>query len=210
MHCLSRYEALWKFREQSNKVENDRPSPEIPHDSRTNSRVLARVCDVEGGTICSKNSTFVSITFEDGRVNKRIFQESGVKYPGCQRLFHRGFRTSGTQGRCEGERQLNIYNPFSNPSFLLFCIHHHKVYERQNKSYTRDWVTILSIYVILIAIRKEKLIGLQGDKAIETSRSNFAAHMISDNLLSLHCFAILSFRTFEEVLFRASFLWPLT
>ena len=26
-----------------------------------------------------KNSTFVSTTFEDGRVNKRIFQESSVK-----------------------------------------------------------------------------------------------------------------------------------
>ena len=61
------------------KSKNDCPSPEIPHESRTNSRVLARVCDVEGGAICSKNSTFVSRTFEDGRVNKRIFQESSVK-----------------------------------------------------------------------------------------------------------------------------------
>ena len=40
------------------KSQNDRPSPEIPHESRTNSRVPARVCDVEGGVVCSKNSTF--------------------------------------------------------------------------------------------------------------------------------------------------------
>ena len=37
------------------KSQNDRPSPEIPHESRTNSRVPARVCDVEGGVVCSKN-----------------------------------------------------------------------------------------------------------------------------------------------------------
>ena len=61
------------------KSKNDRPSPGIPHESLTNSRVSARVCDVEGGAICPKNSTFVSRTFEDGRLNKRIFQESGVK-----------------------------------------------------------------------------------------------------------------------------------
>ena len=40
------------------KSQNDRPSPEIPHENRTNSRIPARVCDVEGGAVCSKNSTF--------------------------------------------------------------------------------------------------------------------------------------------------------
>lgn len=101
-----------------------------------------------------------------------------------------------------------MYNPFSNSSFLLFCIHHHKVYERQNKSYTRHWVTILSIYVILIAVRKEKLIGLQGDKAIDTGRSNFAAHMISDKLLSvLHRFRYTVFQNFRGSLI-SSFLLP--
>ena len=58
MHCLSRYEALEKLREHSNEVANDRPSPEIPHDSRAVSRAPTRVCDVEGGAVCSKNSTF--------------------------------------------------------------------------------------------------------------------------------------------------------
>ena len=65
---------------ESSESKNDRPSPEIPQESRANSRVPARVCDVEGGAIClSKKSTFVSSTFEDARLNKRIFQESGVK-----------------------------------------------------------------------------------------------------------------------------------
>ena len=58
MHCLSRYEALEKLKEHSNEVANDRPAPEIPHDSRANSRVPTRVCDVEGGTVCSENRTF--------------------------------------------------------------------------------------------------------------------------------------------------------
>ena len=58
LHCLSRYEALEKLREHSNEVANDRPSPEIFHDSRAVSRAPTRVCDVEGGAVCSKNSTF--------------------------------------------------------------------------------------------------------------------------------------------------------
>ena len=58
MHYLSRYEALEKLREHSNEVANDRPSPEIFHDSRAVSRAPTRVCDVEGGAVCSKNSTF--------------------------------------------------------------------------------------------------------------------------------------------------------
>ena len=35
MHCLSRYEALRKFREESTSIksQNDRPSPEIPHEN---------------------------------------------------------------------------------------------------------------------------------------------------------------------------------
>jgi len=36
----------------------DRPSPEIPHESRANLRVPARICDVEGSAVFSKNSTF--------------------------------------------------------------------------------------------------------------------------------------------------------
>ena len=43
----------------SNKVaKRDLPSPEVPRKSRANSRVPARVCDVEGGAVCSKNSAF--------------------------------------------------------------------------------------------------------------------------------------------------------
>ena len=38
--------------------QDDRPSPEIPQESRANLRVPARVCDVESGAVCSKNSTF--------------------------------------------------------------------------------------------------------------------------------------------------------
>ena len=37
------------------KSQNNRPSTEIPHESRANSRVTARVCDVEGDPVCSKN-----------------------------------------------------------------------------------------------------------------------------------------------------------
>ena len=40
------------------KSQNDRPSPEIPLESRVNLRVPVRFNDIEGGTICSKNSTF--------------------------------------------------------------------------------------------------------------------------------------------------------
>ena len=36
----------------------DRPSPEISHESRANLRVPARICDIEDGAVCSKNSTF--------------------------------------------------------------------------------------------------------------------------------------------------------
>ena len=36
----------------------DRSSPEIPHASRTNLRVPARICGFDGGAVCSKNSTF--------------------------------------------------------------------------------------------------------------------------------------------------------
>ena len=40
------------------KSQDDHPSHEIPHESRANFRVPARLCDVEGGAaVCSKNST---------------------------------------------------------------------------------------------------------------------------------------------------------
>ena len=38
--------------------QNDHPSLKIPHEIRANSWVPARVCDVEGDAVCSKNSTF--------------------------------------------------------------------------------------------------------------------------------------------------------
>ena len=38
------------------KSQDDRPVPEIPHKSRANLRVPARVCDVEGGAVCYENS----------------------------------------------------------------------------------------------------------------------------------------------------------
>ena len=34
--------------------QNDRLSTEIPHKSRANSRIPARVCDVKGGAVCLK------------------------------------------------------------------------------------------------------------------------------------------------------------
>ena len=40
------------------KSKNNRPTPEIPHERRINLRVSARVCRVERGAVCSKNSTF--------------------------------------------------------------------------------------------------------------------------------------------------------
>lgn len=42
------------------KSRNDRPSPEIPLESRANSPVPVRMCDVEGGAVYSKTSTFGS------------------------------------------------------------------------------------------------------------------------------------------------------
>ena len=60
MHYLSRYEALELESSENTQIksQNDRPSPEISRESRANSQVPARVCDVEGGAVCSKNSTF--------------------------------------------------------------------------------------------------------------------------------------------------------
>ena len=41
------------------KSQSDRPSPEIPHKSGANRwRLTSRVCDVEGGAVCSKNNKF--------------------------------------------------------------------------------------------------------------------------------------------------------
>ena len=54
INCLSRYEALGT----QIKSRNDRLSPEVPHESRPKSRVPARVCYVNVGAVCSKNSTF--------------------------------------------------------------------------------------------------------------------------------------------------------
>ena len=56
------------------KSQNDRPSSEIPHERRANSRVTARVSDVEGGTVCSEISTFaiicvLSVSYKDKRVS---------------------------------------------------------------------------------------------------------------------------------------------
>ena len=53
MHCLSRYEALGKFNEHSKKL----PKPTHLHTK------TAQICGfshefVEGGTVCSKNSSF--------------------------------------------------------------------------------------------------------------------------------------------------------
>ena len=36
--------------------QDNRPSPEIPHERRIHLQVPARVCDVEGGAVCSKHS----------------------------------------------------------------------------------------------------------------------------------------------------------
>ena len=66
------------------------------------------------------------------------------------------------------------------------------------------------IYVILIAIRKEKLIGLQGDKATLVALILLHTWFRINYYQSSTGFAILSFRTFKEVLFRASFLRTLT
>ena len=40
------------------KSQNDRRSPEIPNGSCANSQVPVRACDVKGGAVYSKNSTF--------------------------------------------------------------------------------------------------------------------------------------------------------
>ena len=60
MHCLSRYEALELESSENTqiKAQNDRSSPEISHESRANLQVPAQICDIEGGAVCSKNSTF--------------------------------------------------------------------------------------------------------------------------------------------------------
>ena len=51
-------EPLESYESTQIKSQNDRPSPEIPHESRANLRVSARVCDVEFGAVCSIISTF--------------------------------------------------------------------------------------------------------------------------------------------------------
>ena len=52
------------------RSQNDHPSLKIPHEIHANSRVPVRVCDVEGGAVCSKNSTF---GYFDGVPHLRFF-----------------------------------------------------------------------------------------------------------------------------------------
>ena len=40
------------------KSQNDRPSPQIPHESRANSRGTREFVTFKGGAVCCKNSTF--------------------------------------------------------------------------------------------------------------------------------------------------------
>ena len=50
------------------KSQDDRPSPELPHESRANLRVPARVCEVEGGAVCLTLACEQSLLF--GRVKR--------------------------------------------------------------------------------------------------------------------------------------------
>ena len=74
------------------KSQNDRTSPEIPHDSCAISRVPARVCDFEGGAVCSKNSTFGYSTTSVTRTlkgNEKQFEYSeGFELSGSKAKFN--------------------------------------------------------------------------------------------------------------------------
>ena len=68
-----------KLREHSNKV---------LHESRVNLRTLPRVCDVEGGTVCSKNNAFGYLD-ETGARTPRSRSPTPIFVPGLrQRKQH--------------------------------------------------------------------------------------------------------------------------
>ena len=57
---LESYEST-QINKVASKSQDDRPSSEIPHESRANLLVPVRVCNVEFGEVCCKNNIFALI-----------------------------------------------------------------------------------------------------------------------------------------------------
>ena len=90
------------------KSQNDRPSPEIPQESRAKLRVPARVFDVEGDAACSKNSTFGY--FDGAAWTPRLGSPTPIMAPGSS-LFAMLLTRNKTS--------IFLHVQFFNPSMLL-------------------------------------------------------------------------------------------
>ena len=110
-----------KLREHSNKV---------LHESRVNLRTLPRVCDVEGGTVCSKNNAFGYFD-ETGARTPRSRSPTPIFVPGLrQRKQHqcvtkltqlnKQSQIASKQELCEYANQLNGFPPFLRTVFYPF------------------------------------------------------------------------------------------
>ena len=90
------------------KSQNDRPSPEIPQESRAKLRVPARVFDVEGDAACSKNSTFGY--FDGAAWTSRLRPPTPIMAPGSS-LFAKLLTRK--------KPSIFLHVQFFNPSMLL-------------------------------------------------------------------------------------------
>ena len=90
------------------KSQNDRPSPEIPQESRAKLRAPARVFDVEGDAACSKNSTFGY--FDGAAWTPRLGSPTPIMAPGSS-LFAMLLTRNKTS--------IFLHVQFFNPSMLL-------------------------------------------------------------------------------------------
>ena len=64
-------------------MQDDRPSSEIPHQNRENLQAPTRVCDVEGGAVCSKIVNLaISVEPREPRVCGLLPQLAPIMAPG--------------------------------------------------------------------------------------------------------------------------------
>ena len=77
---LALFPCTWKGQRALKKSRNDRPSPEIPLESRANSPAPVRTCDVEGGAVYSKTSTFGS-NFDGTALTSRLRSPTPIMAP---------------------------------------------------------------------------------------------------------------------------------
>ena len=73
--------------ESTQKVAKRSPSPEIPLESRANSPVPVRACDVEGGAVYSKTSTFGS-NFDGTALTPRLRSPTPIMAPAGIEFAH--------------------------------------------------------------------------------------------------------------------------